>query len=232
LPQLSYAIRIILYPNFLLSRIPELLELLWHVDAYRRRVVDISREILIWQRYYKKGGNTSALLGVKEEKKVKDFADETKAAQNRDTYIKTAITCCGLHIYYLFTASESYFLPTRLLEFFPIHRQQGSGDTAHFHWDFSEVERKALDEEGQECLTFVKTATEWERERESQWKEDGLPMDRFLDDYKGRSFKEEFALTFNPPYIEERMIELIEVYLKKVERMVDKLEEYFPRTEM
>lgn len=53
-------------------------------------------------------------------------------------------------------------------------------------------------------------------------------MDHFLDEYDGRSFKEEFALAFKPPYIGEKLGELIEVYLNKVERMVEKLEDYFP----
>jgi hypothetical protein len=88
-----------LYPGFLLGRIPELLDYLWHVDKYRHRAIEIASQITTWQKFYKNDAASKGqvrLLNAKEEKKVAGFEDKKKVAGGREAFCECAIRCCQL----------------------------------------------------------------------------------------------------------------------------------------
>lgn len=94
---LTYAIRRVLYPDFVPDRIPDLLKYLWHVDAIRRRAVLHAEQIITWQDYYEKDSANNeevVLLTASEKRKVAKFADGSAAKRVRDAYCECAIRCC------------------------------------------------------------------------------------------------------------------------------------------
>lgn len=96
---LTYTIRRILYPQFLLGRIPELLDYLWHVDKYRQRAIEISSQIITWQKFYKNDADSRGrvrLLSAKDEKAIAGFEDKQRVAGSRDAFCECAIRCCRL----------------------------------------------------------------------------------------------------------------------------------------
>jgi hypothetical protein len=94
---LTYAIRRIMHAPSFLSRIPELLDYLWHVDKFRKRAVEISSQIMTWQKFYKNdAANKVRLLSAKEEKMVAGFEDQKKVAGGREAFCECTIRCCRL----------------------------------------------------------------------------------------------------------------------------------------
>jgi len=225
---LTYAIRRIIHAPSFLSRIPDLLDYLWHVDKFRKRAVEISSQIIIWQKFYKNNvanGGQVRLLSAKEEKMIAGFEDQKKVAGGREAFCECTIRCCRLHIYYLCAAEESCLLPARLPTFFPgLPLKDGEPErTDQFHWDFTKEERVKLDEAGRQSVLFVKEESEWEKIFEANWKAKG----RLIDSAYNEAFRKEFAARFEPPYDVDETIQWIEAYLKRVENMVDKLEGIF-----
>lgn len=99
LDALVYGIRRILEPILLPDRIPQLLQLLWNVDAYRRLLVAHSKDIQTWNEFYKNDhaskGQTD-ILTAEEEKMIKKFTSEKKNEGNRFVYCQAAIRWCQI----------------------------------------------------------------------------------------------------------------------------------------
>lgn len=94
---LTYTIRRILRPELLPEQIPEMLDLLWHVDACRRRAVENAKKILIFQEFYRKGktaGQDVELLRPVEEKEIASLADSDGSKKMREAYCECTFLCC------------------------------------------------------------------------------------------------------------------------------------------
>ena len=96
---LTYAIRRMLSPTFLLDQIPTLLDYLWHVDKYRNRAVEISSQIMTWQKFHKNDPTSNGqvrLLSAKHERIIAGLEDNKKAARGREAFCECAIRYCRL----------------------------------------------------------------------------------------------------------------------------------------
>jgi hypothetical protein len=69
------------------------------VDKFRKRAVEISSQIIIWQKFYKNNvanGGQVRLLSAKEEKMIAGFEDQKKVAGGREAFCECTIRCCRL----------------------------------------------------------------------------------------------------------------------------------------
>jgi hypothetical protein len=96
---LAYTVRQLLYPEFHIDQIPALLYHLWHMEKYRQRAVEISNQIMTWQRFYKNDASSKGqvrLLDAKEEKVIAGFEDMKKVSGGRQAFCECTIRCCQL----------------------------------------------------------------------------------------------------------------------------------------
>ena len=86
-----YAIKNILYPNFLIELIPDFLDLLTMVEFYRIRVTEEASDALTWNDFYKntQGART---LEVEDEDFLYHFQD-TKD-EMRKIFMQIVAECC------------------------------------------------------------------------------------------------------------------------------------------
>jgi len=133
---------------------------------------------------------------------------------------------CLIHLYihYLWTAPESCLLAKRLNDFFP-----GSFNGADmpsdllFHVDLSEEEKAYFVRLKLECQEWLNLVSDWETRREGTCQAEGLSKEDM-----DASFEKDFCVTFPQPYEPSEMARNVEIYMKKVEDMIRKLEEWFP----
>jgi hypothetical protein len=92
-----YAARNILYPSFLYSDIPELLDLLSIVEFYRLRVIEVARNASLWNNYYKTSKETDRDILTREEEKIlKRLTKESRIQAQRYVYRTLISQCCQL----------------------------------------------------------------------------------------------------------------------------------------
>lgn len=86
-----YAIKNILYPNFLIELIPDFLDLLTMVEFYRIRVTEEASNALIWNDYYKNTKDTRT-LDVEDE----NFLNHLQNTRNdmRKIFMQIVAECC------------------------------------------------------------------------------------------------------------------------------------------
>ena len=103
-----YAIKNILYPNFLIELIPDFLDLLTMVEFYRIQVTEEASNALAWNDLYKntKGAHT---LEVEDE----DFLNRLQETQDvmRKIFMQIVAECCFIvSIPMLSFCFASYFI--------------------------------------------------------------------------------------------------------------------------
>ncbi|KAH7884495.1 hypothetical protein F5I97DRAFT_1889914 [Phlebopus sp. FC_14] len=218
-----YTIRNILYPTFILGQIPDLLNHLTMVDNFRQYAVMKSAEALEWNTFYSRPEfmNNVRTLAAKEVARLEHYTE--RAQRTRMEYVLLIRNLCLLHIHYLWTSPESCLLGKRLIDFFP-GSLEGSGETSRmlFHQDLCEDEKLVIGELKEECRAWMDSVVEWETAREEQGDRDGRSKEEM-----DSCFKDEFALNFPPPVDPQVLAEDLERYIKKVEDMVETLEEWF-----
>ena len=93
----AYATRRILHPVMLPEKLPWLLDLLWQVDAWHRRIVRNAADILVYQEFYGKDRNQrqySQLLSASEEAEIREIASDEVTAKLRAAYCECTLLCC------------------------------------------------------------------------------------------------------------------------------------------
>ncbi|KIJ67049.1 hypothetical protein HYDPIDRAFT_85798, partial [Hydnomerulius pinastri MD-312] len=223
-----YAILNILRPSFILGQIPDLLNLLCAVEGYRRYAVLKAGEALDWQVFYESTsrhegvGGEVRLLAEKEAKRLKGYTGRSELM--RREYLLLVRSLIQLYIHYLWISPESCLLGKRLNDFFPGCIEGISRPSSLlFHADLEEKEEK--EEFGklkEECQGWMNMVVEWEAGREEKGVEDGLSKEDM-----DVSYADEFREAFPPPFDSAELGRNIEIYVRKVEDMVRKLDEWF-----
>ncbi|KAG8213473.1 hypothetical protein J3R82DRAFT_12009 [Butyriboletus roseoflavus] len=186
-----------------------------------------SEEALEWQTYYE-GEKTHGreedvrLLAANEVRTLRRFLD--KRGAQRWEYIVLLRILIQLYIHYLWTAPESCLLAKRLNDFFP-GSIQGVDEPSEslFHIDLSEDEREYLRRLKVECQEWMKLVVDWETKREETCQDEGLAQED-----TDEVLAEDFRARFPQPSTPSETARSVEIYMDKVERMVQKLEQWFP----
>ncbi|KAF8127070.1 hypothetical protein EV363DRAFT_1347086 [Boletus edulis] len=222
-----YGARNILSPSFIIGQIPDLLNLVTVIETFRRFAVLKSDEALEWQQYYeheKTCGRAEdvRLLAANEVRAMRRFLDK-KDAQRREYIV---LVRCLIHLYthYLWTAPESCLLAKRLNDFFPgsFNGVDMPSDLL-FHVDLTEEEKAYFVRLKMECQEWMSLVSDWETKREGTCRDEGLSKEDM-----DASFENDFCVTFPQPYEPSEMARNVEIYMKKVEDMMRKLEQWFP----
>ena len=103
-----YAIKNILYPNFLIELIPDFLDLLTMVEFYRIRVTEEASNALAWNDFYK-NAKDARTLEVEDE----DFLSHLQETQDdmRKIFMQIVAECCFIvSLPMLFFYFASYFI--------------------------------------------------------------------------------------------------------------------------
>lgn len=88
-----YAIKNILYPNFLIELIPDFLDLLTMVEFYRIRATEEASTALAWNDYYKNTKDVDArTLEVEDEKFLSHLQDTQEVM--RKIFMQIVAECC------------------------------------------------------------------------------------------------------------------------------------------
>ncbi|KAG2348023.1 hypothetical protein BDR05DRAFT_957666 [Suillus weaverae] len=222
-----YATRNILRPYFILGQIPDLLDCLAMVDTFRRYAVEASSVALSWQEYYAKELSSDpdmTLLTERELTKIQDYI--TNDERDRLHYILVIKNLCLLHVYYLVTAPESCMLAKHLNDYvpgcFPGHDIPSK---LWFQHGLSDSEKQIMKEAYQECKEWILDVTQWEEEREQEQEQLLVALTAEQAD---AAFQQAFREKFPPPFSQEELVSDLDDYLDIVERMIRKLEDYFP----
>ncbi|KAJ8587732.1 hypothetical protein M405DRAFT_821097 [Rhizopogon salebrosus TDB-379] len=217
-----YAIRNILCPSFILGQIPDLLDLLAMVDTFRKHAVVVSSAALSWQEYYAKDPSPDMRLLTKHElKKLQGYIAKDK--HDRLLYTLLIKNMCLLHVYYLMTAPESNTLAARLNDYFPgCFQNDNRPSRLLFHSDLSDGEKLIMEDVYRECKEWLIEVAQWEEERQEL-----LPA-ASTGEEADAAFQKDFREKFPPPLPTEELASDLEEYLKIVEGMIHKLEDYFP----
>jgi len=121
---ITYTIRRILSAESFLSRIPEVLDYLWHAEKFRQRAVEISGQIMTRQKFYKSDTTSRGqfrLLSAREEKMIAGFEDKKNVSGGREAFCECTIRCCRLvsrlWVSWLYTSSvfNSTYITSALL---------------------------------------------------------------------------------------------------------------------
>jgi hypothetical protein len=86
-----YAIRNILYPNFLIELIPDFLDLLTMVEFYRIRVTEEASNALAWNEFYK-NTHDARTLEVEDEQSLSQLQDTQR--EMREIFMQIVAECC------------------------------------------------------------------------------------------------------------------------------------------
>ncbi|KAG1821115.1 uncharacterized protein BJ212DRAFT_980780 [Suillus subaureus] len=222
-----YMTRNILRPTFILGQIPDLLNCLAMVDTFRRYAVEVSSVALSWQEYYAKELSSDpdmTLLTERELKKVQDYV--TNDERDRLHYILVTKNLCLLHVYYLMTAPESCMLAEHLNDYFPgCFPGYDIPSKLLFQHGLSDSEKQVMEETYQECKEWILDVTQWEEEREQEQEQLLVTLTAEQAD---AAFQQAFREKFPPPLSQEELISDLDDYLGIVERMIRRLEDYFP----
>ncbi|OJA17788.1 hypothetical protein AZE42_06586 [Rhizopogon vesiculosus] len=215
-----YAIRNILRPSFIFGQIPDLLDLLAMVDTFRRHAVNVSSVALSWQEYYSKEPSPDMRLLTKHElKRIERYV--AKGEDDRLLYILLIKNLCLLHVYYLVTAPESITLARHLNDYFPgCFSNNDRPSRVLFHSGLSDGEKRMMEEAYQECKEWLIEVDRWQEEREELLATSTAEQDA--------TFQQDFREKFPPPLPPEELVSDLDEYLKIVEGMIYKLENYFP----
>ncbi|KIK37145.1 hypothetical protein CY34DRAFT_810644 [Suillus luteus UH-Slu-Lm8-n1] len=222
-----YAMRNVLRPDFILGQIPFLLDCLAMVDIFRRYAVKASSVALSWQEYYAKeliSDPDMTLLTERELKKVQDYV--TNDERDRLHYILVVKNLCLLHVYYLVTAPESCMLAEHLNDYFPgCFPGHDIPSKLLFQHGLSESEKQIMEETYQECKEWILDVTQWEEEREEEQEQ---LLETLTAEQADAAFQQAFRERFPPPFSQEELVSDLDDYLDIVERMIRRLEDYFP----
>ncbi|KAG0694685.1 hypothetical protein DFH29DRAFT_959045 [Suillus ampliporus] len=220
-----YAIRNILRPSFILGQIPDLLNLLTSVDAFRSHSVEKFSAALVWQEHYTKEPSPDIRpLTEHQLKKINSYVANNE--RNRLLYILLVKNLCLLHVYSLVTSSESYSLAERLNDYFPgCFPSYDIPSKLTFHNGLSDSEKEMMAKLYQRCKEWLMEVTQWEEEREQEQKL--LPV-TLTAEQADAAFEQAFRETFPPPLSPEELVSDSDVYLNTVEGMIRKVEDYFP----
>ncbi|KAF9223921.1 hypothetical protein BS17DRAFT_125869 [Gyrodon lividus] len=203
-----YAARNILSPSFILGQIPDLLNILSAIEAYRRFSALKASDALEWQKYY--------------ATKQKEGLHEDRRRQRRE-YVLLVRSLIQLYIHYLWTAPESCLLGRRLNDFFPGSIEGiDKPSSLLFHVDLAEEETALLTQLKDECQEWMNLVVEWESGREARGEEEGLSKEEMDANYT-----DEFREAFPPPFDPLELAKNVEIYIEKVEEMVRTLEGWF-----
>ncbi|KAG2140141.1 hypothetical protein DEU56DRAFT_798890 [Suillus clintonianus] len=222
-----YAMRNILHPFFILGQIPDLLDLLAMVDTFRRHAVEASSAALSWQEYYANEPSSDpdvTLLTERELRKMQGYVANDE--QNRLHYILLVKNLCLLHIYYLVTSPESCILAERMNDYFPgCFPGHDIPSKLLFQHGLSDSEKQIMEGAYQECKEWLMEVTQWEEEWEQ---EQELELAALTAEQADAAFQQAFRKKFPPPLSQEELVSDLDDYLSTVERMIRKLEDYFP----
>ncbi|EGN98720.1 hypothetical protein SERLA73DRAFT_73321 [Serpula lacrymans var. lacrymans S7.3] len=217
-----YAIRNILYPNILFEQITDLLDLLANVDLFRQRALKQSADALVWNEFYKQQPNSGVrVLKPSQEERLLRYKEQS--IKDRRRYMLLVFNLCQLDIYHLWPSSDPSLLPKRLKQYFPSSLSGGDESSSlMLHFDLSDTEKKDMLVVRNESIEWMKDISEWENARAMKLKEEGASMEDFCVNYR-----HDFGLDHDPPIDKEILVKNIEKYLKKVEQMIQHLEDYF-----
>ncbi|KAG1841113.1 hypothetical protein DFJ58DRAFT_808965 [Suillus subalutaceus] len=222
-----YAARNILHPTLILGQIPDLLDCLAMVDTFRRYAVEASSVALSWQKYYAKELSSDPdmiLLTERELKKIQDYA--TNDERDRLHYILVTKNLCLLHVYYLMTAPESCMLAKHLNDYFPgCFPGHDIPSKLLFQHGLSDSEKQIMEDAYQGCKEWILDVTQWEEEREQEQEQ---LLATLTVEQADAAFQEAFREKFPPPCSQEELVSDLDDYLNTVERMIRRLEDYFP----
>ncbi|KAG2145392.1 uncharacterized protein EDB93DRAFT_521311 [Suillus bovinus] len=222
-----YATRNILRPHFILGQIPDLLDCLAMVDTFRKYAVEASAVALSWQEYYAKEPNSDPDMTLLTERELKKLQDHvTNDEDDRLHYILVTKNLCLLHVYYLMTAPESYMLAEHLNDYFPgCFPGHDIPSKLLFQHSLSDSEKQIMEMAYQECKEWILDVTQWEEEREQEQKQSLMILTAEQAD---AAFEQAFPEKFPPPFSQEELVSDLNDYLNTVERMIRRLEDYFP----
>ncbi|KIJ07904.1 hypothetical protein PAXINDRAFT_89648, partial [Paxillus involutus ATCC 200175] len=221
-----YAARNILFPSFILGQIPDLLNLLSAIDVYRRFSALKADEALEWQKYYqnaqKEGRHGDVrTLTDKESRRLREFV--AKKGGHRKEYVLLVRSLVQLYIYYLWTAAESCLLGKRLNDFFPGSIEGiDKPSSLLFHVDLSDEEAASFMQLKDECQRWMNLVVDWESRREARGEEQGLSKEEM-----DTTYTDDFRKEFPPPFDPLEVVKNVDIYIKKVQDMVRKLQEWF-----
>lgn len=86
-----YAIKNILYPNFLIELIPDFLDLITMVEFYRIRLTEEASNALTWNEFYKNAQDAHT-LEVEDEKFLNHLQDTQD--EMRQIFMQIVAECC------------------------------------------------------------------------------------------------------------------------------------------
>ncbi|KAG2037733.1 hypothetical protein BDR03DRAFT_896614 [Suillus americanus] len=222
-----YMARNILRPTFILGQIPDLLDCLAMVDTFRKYAVKTSSVALSWQEYYAKEPSSDpdmTLLTERELKKVQDYV--TNDERDRLHYILVTKNLCLLHVYHLMTAPESCMLAEHLNDYFPgCFPGHDVPSKLLFQHGLSDSEKQIMEKAYQECKEWILDVTQWEEEREQEREQ---LLATLTAEQADAAFQQAFRERFPPPFSQEQLVSDLDKYLHIVERMIRRLEDYFP----
>lgn len=222
-----YAIRNILRPTLILGQIPDLLDCLAMVDTFRRYAIETSSVALSWQEYYMKELSSDpdmTLLTERELKKLQSYV--TNDERDRLHYILVIKNLCLLHVYYLITAPESCMLAKHLNNYFPgCFPGHDIPSKLLFQHGLSDSERQMMDEAYQECKEWILDVIQWEEEREQEQEQLLVTL---TAEQAEDAFQQAFREKFPSPFSQEELVSDLYDYLNIVEKMIRRLENYFP----
>jgi len=210
----------VLYPTLSFNHIPDLLDILSEVERARQFSLEHAKWVLIWQRFYETRPSSSVRILQKSDKEaIKKLLKPERLDATRRIFICIIEQAIRMHVLYLWThAKESYRLPHYLGIYFPW--AHGRHDSRRlYHASLTPHEQARLAEAGMSCFRFMRDAKLWEEQRLRELSVSSLP-ESYYDDESFQVLK--FKLIGNLEVVD--IVESMTLYLKKVQRLTQKLE--------
>jgi len=108
---LCYAIKNIMYPDFLLCQIPDLLDLLAVVELYRQEASTQARAALVFNDFYQ-NDDTVVSLTRKEKERIERIGDEAICVEQRRLYTLIWVHLCKLVSFFLYLTCHALHIPS------------------------------------------------------------------------------------------------------------------------
>ncbi|KAL5483276.1 hypothetical protein ACEPAI_8506 [Sanghuangporus weigelae] len=221
------------------DEIPRLLDVIGSLEMTRHVSVEHARTALkLQQKSLESQEPGIVLLKKTDEKKLRNFADEKIVGTLRLVFREDILfNLYRLHICYLWTSPQSNLIMKFMKRYFPSNYARDGDPFADHIWqdplyaDFTREERERVYSAGEEMKAFLLRCRTWDLEREDYFRKLGINEDVAFGESEFISYTRDFNAKFRSTIDEGRLMQSLQLYLKKVQTLADTLEKLFPSTQ-
>ncbi|KZT39047.1 hypothetical protein SISSUDRAFT_1119201 [Sistotremastrum suecicum HHB10207 ss-3] len=190
---LAYGLQTMLLPTPTWSLTEHIIEILCHVELYRRRTVEVAK--LLLQQDEEAARREKAFLREHEKIALQKMAKASNDKQRRESYWTIVLSLARADILQSCKPPNPSYAPAQVLrKYFPVSL---ASSTKPMHSSLNPAEISFYNSMKAECLNLIKNVVEWEERREARNRRSHTDDQ---DQNVGQDWETEFEERFGDPF--------------------------------